>query len=847
MLRSPIAAARRIAVRVLPIAVAAATLACGNSTPVPPATPSPTPAPTPDITGRAPASFERTEEREACAAYAVTRSPHFGEMHTHTTFSADAVVFNVLGTPTDAYQFARGGEILLGPYDADGNGTRPLRLRRPLDFAAVTDHSEGFGAYHVCFTPEEKGYDSEECKQVRGAAISGDPAQIQYVFLNVLVPVVVNPEPKYPPAVCGDPPSDCERGASIVWNELGDTAERFYDRSSACVFTTFHAYEYTANPSQPGVPTGANLHRNVFFRNEKVPALPVSYVEEPKPQLMWRKLTENCQGQIPGCDWLAVPHNMNLSGGFMFATENADGSSMTRAEARERASREPLFEIYQAKGSSECRTGAGTTDEECGFELANRISIYDGSRNPDLVYPATNFVRGAFGIGLEKARELGANPFEVGFVAATDTHNGISGATVERDFFGHSGSNDDTVERRLFLGGPQRCPANADPNDVYCGRSRADDGPGGLAVVWSEDNTRDGLFAAMRRRETYATSGTRPIMRFFAGDYDGGFCDGDVAATGYGAGVPMGSGVGPIRGSASPVFGVEVLRDPGEPAVVVGGEQWAAIPGTPLNKVEIVKGWIDAAGEVHEEVFLVAGDAGAPEVDLATCEPNGQGHDRLCATWTDPGFDPSQRAYYYARVFENPTCRWSELQCRDLALDCSNPDSVPPRLVACCDPTVPRTIQERAWASPIWYTPDAIGAVAGEILFGDAGERIALDVAIGGGVRHDLASSALTVSLRDDATIWEATLPAGSFVDGRYEDPSGSIGGVTSARFEQDGSGPAKLVISANSPSLPANERLEHFIDVRITIGDWSSSQAHLWKASEGRLGTGKVGPFAPA
>lgn len=821
------------------MAIATFVVACGNNSAAPPPPATPTPVPTPDVSSRAPAPWGRTEERESCSAYSVTRSPHFGDLHVHTTYSADAVTFNVLGTPTDAYEFARGNEIRLAPYDADGRGTRPLRLRRPLDFAAVTDHSEGFGAYHVCFTPGEAGYDSEECKQVRGAAVSADPAQIQYVFLNVLVPVVVNPEPKYPPGLCGDPPTRCQEGAAIVWSEIGDVAERFYDRSSSCGFTTFKGYEYTANPSQPGLATGANLHRNVIFRNAEVPAQPVTYVDQPKPQGMWRKLRETCQGEVEGCDWIAIPHNSNLSGGFMFATENADGSSMTLPDARERAAMEPVMEIYQHKGSSECRTGAGTTDEECGYELANRVAIYDGSRNLDIPYPAGNFVRTALGIGLQKEGELGANPFEVGFIASTDTHNAIPGATVEKDYEGHSGLNDDTNERRLFLGGLQRCPANADPNDVRCGRSRADDGPGGLAVVWAEENSRDALFAAMRRRETYGTSGTRPILRFFAGDYAAGVCDGDVAAAGYRSGVPMGSELGPFRGASSPTFAVLALRDPGEPAAVVDGVERPAIAGTPLHKVEIVKGWVDAAGEVHEEVFHVAGDEGAaPAVDMATCEPAAEGHDRLCATWTDPGFDPSQRAYYYARLFENPVCRWTELQCRELGVDCSDPAKVPPRLVACCDETVARTVEKRAWASPIWFKPDGLGAVRGEIRFGEGAESVSLDVPMGAGAVHDLAASALTVALRDSTTIWEATLPAGSFVDGRYEDPSGARGGVTSARFERADDGSSRLVVEATSPSLPANERLEHVVEVAVRIGDWSASQARLWTASEGRLGT---------
>lgn len=814
--------------------------ACGNTSSAPGPAPSPTPAPTPDVSSRAPVPWERTEERAACSSFSVSRSPYFGDLHVHTTYSADAVVFNVLGTPTDAYEFARGNEILLSPVDANGSGTRPVRLRRPLDFAAATDHSEGFGAYQVCFTPGEAGYESEECEQVRGAAVSGDPAQVQYVFLNVLVPVVVSPEPNYPVNLCGDPPTNCEEGAVIVWRDVRDIADRYYDRSSSCGFTTFNGYEYTANPAKPGVATGANLHRNIIFRNDQVPDLPVTYVEEPRPQAMWRKLTERCQDSIAGCDWLAIPHNSNLSGGFMFVTDNPDGSPMTREDAMERAAMEPLVEIYQAKGSSECRTGAGSTDEECGFELAQRVSIYDGSRNPSLEYPAGNFVLPALASGLRKEFELGANPFRFGFVADTDTHNAIPGATVEQDFEGNSGVNDDTPERRLFLGGPQRCPANADPNDVRCGRSRADDSPGGLSVIWAEENSRDALFAAMRRRETYGTSGTRPILRFFAGDYPEGICDGDVATAGYRSGVPMGSEIGPVRSNRSPVFTVLALKDPGEPAVTVGGVERPAIPGTKLRKVEIVKGWVDGKGVTQERVYLAAGDDDDGGVDTTTCAPSSGGFDRLCTTWTDPEFDPSQHAFYYARVLENETCRWSALQCNELGVDCSEPGSVPPRLAACCDDTVAKTLQERAWSSPIYFEPSGLGSTKGTIRFGDGSDpgRIDLDLVLGAGVVHDLAAHPLTVSLSDAGTIWQATLPAGSFVDGRYADPSGANGGVTAASFETGDDGASRLVIEAIAPPLPEQERLDHMVEVRVTIADWSSAQSRLWTAADGTLGT---------
>lgn len=821
--------------------------ACGDHDGVPVPTPAPTRPPvtaTPTPGGRAPAPWERTEEREGCENYAVTRNPYFGDLHVHTTMSVDAVTFNVLETPADAYEFARGGEITLAPYDANGKGTRPLRLRRPLDFAAVTDHAEGFGVYHVCFVPGYPGYDSADCATLRETSISADPLLIQQVFFNLLIPTVVNPNPFLPTTSCGDPPADCQAGASVVWKDMQDVAEQFYDRTAECSFTTFIGYEWTGNPQSSTVITGANLHRNVIFRNAVVPDLPVSYIEQPKPQNMWRALRAQCQEKGTGCDWLAIPHNSNISGGQMFLTENADGSPMTAPDARERATSEPLVEIYQSKGTSECRTGADTTDEQCGFELVHRPSIYQQTRNLRTRYPKQSYVRDALKVGLVKEQELGANPFQFGVISSTDTHNATSGATVEEDFEGQSGLNDNTPERRLYLGGRSQCPPAPynDPNNVTCGRGRADNGSGGLAVVWAEENSRDALFAGLRRRETYGTSGTRPLLRFFAGNYAANACeDADLVATGYRTGVPMGAEIGPFTGAQTPTFAVLAVKDPGEPAATMGGVTRPPIPGTPLQRIQIVKGWVDSAGAAQEKVFDVAGDPNnGASVDLATCTPTGTGFDRLCSTWTDPDFDPNLRAFYYARVLENPTCRWSTMQCNELGVDCSRPESVPSRLVACCDDTIPKTHQERAWSSAIWYRPEGIGAVEGEIRFGAAAGRdeLTLEVPLGAGVAHDLSSDALTVVIRDDDVIYEVTIPPGTVRNGMYEDAGGSIGGVKKVTFTQDGTGPATLRLETVPLDLRRAERVEHMIEVQVRIGTYAAAQARLWPWAGNTLGT---------
>jgi hypothetical protein len=634
------------------------------------ATASRTSTPAPTATS-IPVAWERTEVRTPCADFNVTRNAYFGDTHVHTTYSIDAVVFGTLNTPRDAYRFANGEAIGLAPYDAMGNPARTIQLGRPLDFAAVTDHAEGFGIQSVCFLPGLPGYDSLICQQARAASSSGDAALAQQFIGSVFARIIDLTAP--PRSVCGAGPAyaDCASRQSLFWQDLQAAAEEFYDRSSACTFTSFVAYEWT------GTPAGANLHRNVIFRNAAVPALPVTYLEQQTPQGLWTTLKAQCQDSLARCDWLAIPHNSNVSNGRMFAPENADGSQLTAADAATRAAMEPLVEIYQFKGSSECRPGIDSADEVCGFELLQTTTL-GGPRNPAQAFPRLNFVRNALKEGLLEEQRTGVNPFRLGFVASTDTHNGAPGNVREDQFTGNRGVGDATPERQLSVIG-----------------DAIDNGSAGLAVVYAEENSRDALFAAMRRRETYATSGPRHQLRFFAGNYSDKICeDPEFLATAYRDGVPMGA----ETGLENPTFAVLAMKDPGDPGN----------PGTPLQRVQIVKGWIAANGQAEEKVFDIAGDANnGAAVDLATCTPTGPGFDTLCAAWKDPEFDPAQRAFYYARVLENPTCRWSTRVCNANGIDCSIPANVPGEFAACCDASVPKTLQERSWASPIWYRPEA--------------------------------------------------------------------------------------------------------------------------------------------
>ena len=761
-----------------------------------------------------PPPWQRTETRADCASFNVLRNPYFGDTHIHTTQSIDAVLFNTLTTPRQAYEFAQGASLGLAPFDAEGHPAHTVQLGRPLDFAAVTDHSEGFGTQEVCFDstmgPYLDGYNSAPCQTLRQASVSNDPSLVLQVFLNFLLPVVISTNPTYNTTVCGPGGVECVSRQSVFWLDHQAAAEEHYDRSSACTFTSFVAYEWT------GTPSFANLHRNVIFRNATVPSVPVTYIDQHTAQGLWATLKTLCQDALPGCDWLAIPHNSNISGnGLMFMPENADHSPLTAADAATRAAMEPLVEIYQHKGSSECRPGVDSTDEQCGFELLSR-KVLIGASDPNQTFSRLSFVRNALKEGLLQEQMLGVNPFRLGIVASTDTHNGDPGNVREDSYVGHTGVNDDS---------PAHNQLNLTSNNGWNGENS----PAGLAVVWAEENSRDALFSAMRRRETYGTSGPRHVVRFFAGKYPANVCDDpDFVATGYMRGATMGAEMGPITDGQSPVFAVLAMKDPGDPGH----------PGTPLQRVQIVKGWVDANGAAQEKVFDVAGDANnGASVDLATCTPTGAGADTVCTTWQDPEWSDDQRAFYYVRVLENPTCRWSTYVCNQNAIDCSNPGSVPAAFALCCDARIPKTIQERSWSSPIWYRPEALGRVRASVKYGrtPGTDRLRLVTTLARGVAHDLATEDLDVTVRDDDEIFHVTIPAGTFRNGRVQ----NFGGLKIAKFSQRRTGPARLVLQTLPMGLSSADRVSHMVEVAVRVGPtFETSQSRLWMLMSNSLGT---------
>jgi hypothetical protein len=598
-----------------------------------------------------------------CADRDPLRRPFFGDLHVHTRYSLDASTQGTRTRPRDAYRFARGEPLGLQPFDAAGNPGRTAQLRRPLDFTAVTDHAEVFGEVAICNTPSLGGYGSLVCRIYRGW-----PRLAFFVMNGRGVPRF---------SFCGAGGRDCIEAGRGPWLEMQEAAEEAYDRTDACSFTSFVGYEWT---KQRGA--GENLHRNVIFRSGDVPRVPANSLDTPTPAALYAALDEQCREALPDCDAVVIPHNSNLSAGFMFDPARLEGDApYTPDDARQRSKYETLVEIMQHKGSSECRLGAGTEDELCSFELlpydsfAGRFAAFTREL-PD----ASNFVRTALGRGLALERSLGTNPFKYGIVASTDTHLGTPGLVMEDEYPGHGGAG-------IPIG--QELPAGLlDPIEYN---------PGGLAVLWAEENSREALFAAMRRREAYGTSGPRMVLRMFGGwDYSEDLCGApDFAERGYAGGVPMGGDL-PPRSARAPSFAVWALKDPGT----------AEHPGLPLARLQIIK--LSLAGEeVRERVIDVAGDpASTASVDLRTCEPRGSGFDQLCSVWRDDDFDPEAAAVYYARAVENPSCRWSTWACNAAGVDCADPATVTRGYEPCCDTGYPKTVRERAWTSPIWYTPE---------------------------------------------------------------------------------------------------------------------------------------------
>lgn len=606
--------------------------------------------------------FARTEWREPCDDYHVDRRVFWGDTHVHTSYSFDAWGQGTRNTPRDAYRFAKGEPLGIQPYDASGHPGRTVRLDRPLDFTVLTDHAEVMGEVRICQTPGLPGHDSLPCRLARRWPLLG------YAVVNSQMIDEADPI-RY--GFCGPGGRYCRETARRPWQEIQEAAEEAYDRTSACRFTSFVGFEWSGNPD------GAMVHRNVVFRNEVVPQRISNYVDDRTNEAFWRWLDESCLSSDDRCDALAIPHNSNLSNGRLFPLEMEDGDPLSRQYAALRAKIERLLEVTQHKGDSECRKG---DDPLCSFETLEFGLMRQEATPWQQSEPGPrSYAREILGAGLVEQARMGVNPFKLGLVGATDTHLGTPGLVDEENFPGHAAG---TVSARLEI--------PVIPDDVRFN-------PGGLAGVWAEENSRDSIFAAMQRREAFGTSGPRMVVRTFTGfDLPEDLCQsGDFAARGYAHGVPMGGDLRGAPNGAGVSIAVLAQRDPGS----------AERPEGKLQRVQVVKLW-ERDGKAHQKVFDVAGDPdNGASVDRYTCEPSGPGYDDLCTVWHDPEFAPDVHAAWYVRVVQNPTCRWTAYACNAHGVRCDDPSTAEGLLVACCDPKVPMTIQERAWTSPVWYSP----------------------------------------------------------------------------------------------------------------------------------------------
>ena len=635
-------------------------------------------------------------EKIRCSDRTARRRPLFGDLHVHSLFSFDSYgLRNPRNGPEDAYRFGRGEAIELPPFDENGQSTRgSVQLSRPLDFMAVTDHSEFLGEVQLCIDPSSDVFDSIGCTNFRNSTDFEGVVEADVSFLGWGVGLTLADPVR--PAFCNTPGVNCRAAGVSAWQRLQEITE---DANDECVFTALKGYEYSGTTV-----TGSMNHRNVIFRTADVPAAPISAFEALNWQELAEALVKRCNdNSARDCEALAIPHNPNFSNGILFDPTDGDGNPLTASTAALRARMEPLVEVIQAKSESECRNGfssyAADVDEACDFEkrgvdvpicapgevpcdglgMPQGCSVCEAECGPDEVggncTSPLDYVRNVLKEGLVQLQSVGVNPFQLGFIGSTDTHNATPGYTEEDQFVGHHGFQDDTPNDLL--------------NDSGTNIFAFDETPGGLAVVWAEENTRDAVFDALARKETYATSGTRPIVRFYGG-VSPNICGAqDFVEAGDRHGVPMGGRLNDVIDNDQVVLGVHAMQDPRSAG---------------LQQIQIVKVWVDHQNRPQEQVFDITPNPDySASVNLRTCAPKGPSRTEVCATWTDPNFDPTLPAAYYARVLEAPTCRWSWRLCLEQEVDCRNPVEAA-ALPGCCG-SLPKTIQERAWTSPVYYSP----------------------------------------------------------------------------------------------------------------------------------------------
>jgi len=582
--------------------------------------------------------------------------PLWGDTHLHTANSPDAFAFGNRLTPEEAYRFARGETV------TSATGQR-VQLSRPLDFLVVADHGVAMGAMMELYEGNP--------------ALLGDPRLKRWHLM-------MNESPEQGVKAAGELISAGSQGdipeamldpriARTVWNAYTKTAEQFNDPGH---FTALIGYEWTS------LIQGNNLHRVLIFRGSKDKAdqiLPFTFANSTDPEKLWEFM--EAYEKKTGDYVLAIPHNGNLSNGMMFALSTVEGALLTRAYAETRARWEPVYEITQIKGDGEAHPLLSPNDEFAGYELWDKgnLDMSERKNNEMLQY---EYAREALKNGLRLKAELGVNPFKFGVVGSTDSHTSLV-AVEEENFFGKHTGKEPSNHR-------WNTPVLSTPSGNVMGWEQVSSG---LAAVWATDNTRDAIWDAINRKEVYGTTGPRILVRFWGG-WDFGAADAEnrlPAQVGYSKGVPMGGDLQKAPAGKAPTFLVAALKDP------YSGN---------LDRIQIIKGWLDGDGKTHEKVYdVVWGDSGGRQpradgtlpavgntVDVANATwKNTIGDPELIKVWKDPDFDPSQAAFYYARVIEIPTPRWTAYDAKRYGIK--------------MDPEVPMITQERAYTSPIWYAP----------------------------------------------------------------------------------------------------------------------------------------------
>ena len=643
--------------------------------------------------------LERGGPDEASIAKVDTEEPQgrrafYGDLHVHTEYSFDGYAMGTQATPYDAYRFAK-GEAITNPGGFD------MQLSRPLDFYAVTDHAMFLGLAKASAETVTEFSKNDFAAPYHGL---NDPHNYDTDFLSMIKRL--GTFANFLPSAVGSLRSgDIDRDEVLgvirsAWEDIIAAADEHNDPGN---FTSFVAYEYTASTQDMG-----NLHRNVIFKgSDRLPREPFSRFHSVNPEDLWDWMDEL---RTMGVESLSIPHNSNGSNGQMFKLEDWAGDPLDDAYAEQRMRNEPVVEITQVKGTSETHPLLSTRDEFAGFEImpyrvaTNALSAVNGS-----------YAREALLNGLAIEQAGGENPYKFGFIGSSDTHSGaaaieednyvsklglLSSEAVQRGSVPYTGLDAQT----FYWGSRVLAVTNPSPRggagyskingEVYIDGATPTFGASGLAAAWAEENTRDSLYAAFRRKEVFATSGPRIQIRFFAGaNLDESMMSSpDGIDRAYEAGVTMGADLQLAEtGEGVPKFLIMASADPSS---------------APLQRLQVIKGWVDEAGQTHEDVIDVACAKGAavdPEtkrcpdngarVDISSCAINPEtGAAQLSALWSDPEFDPQTRAFYYARVIENPTCRWSTWDAIRAGVE--------PR------PDLAKTLQERAWSSPINIVPD---------------------------------------------------------------------------------------------------------------------------------------------